>query len=187
MASTLERVNELRSQGQDDNSIYSQLSQEGISPREIEDAFSREKIKRAVTSEITMEETPQAPPSPYQQPQEAYPAPAAYGEQPSYDQQTYSSGTDSNTVIEFAEQVFSEKIKPLQKKVEDMTEFKNLMEIKMAHMEESVKRMENTIDKLQLAVLDKVGSYGQNLESIKNEMNMMQETFSKTLPALVKK
>ena len=32
---------------------------------------------------------------------------------------------------------------------------------------------------MQIAILEKVGSYGQNLDSIKKEMSMMQDSFTK--------
>jgi DNA anti-recombination protein RmuC len=44
---------------------------------------------------------------------------------------------------------------------------------------ERLKRIESTIDKLQLAILDKVGSYGKTLDSVKKEMSMMQDSFGK--------
>ena len=39
---------------------------------------------------------------------------------------------------------------------------------------------------MQIKILEKVGSYGGGLESIKKEMEMMQDSFSKTLPMLAK-
>ena len=40
------------------------------------------------------------------------------------------------------------------------------------------------MDKLQLAILNKIGSYGKTLESIKKEMSMMQDSFGKALPGM---
>jgi hypothetical protein len=45
--------------------------------------------------------------------------------------------------------------------------------------------MENVFDKLQITILEKIGSYGQNLENIKKEMEMMQNSFSKIVEPLV--
>ena len=95
----------------------------------------------------------------------------------------YGGGTD--TMIEIAEQVFAEKIRKIHKQLEDLNEFKTLAETKLTNATSRLKRIEETIDKLQIAILEKVGSYGRGLDSIKKEMSMMQETFSKTLPALV--
>ena len=42
-----------------------------------------------------------------------------------------------------------------------------------------MKRIESIIDKLQSSILEKVGSYGSNLDSIKKEMSMMQDSFGR--------
>ncbi len=91
----------------------------------------------------------------------------------------YGAGGDTDTFIEIAEQVFSEKIKEIQEQLEEFTEFKSLAQIKLDHATERVKKIESTMDKLQMAILEKIGSYGRNLESIKKEMSMMQGSFGK--------
>jgi len=105
-----------------------------------------------------------------------------------YPQEGYeeSSGTgyDSETFIEIAEQVFSEKIKKEQKQIEALNEFATLAETKISNNHERIKRIETIIDKLQIAILERIGSYGKNLESIKSEMEMMQNSFEKIVPKL---
>jgi hypothetical protein len=56
-----------------------------------------------------------------------------------------------------------------------------MLQTKMENLSERVKKIENIIDKLQIAILEKIGSYGGNLESIKKEMSMMQDSFSKVI------
>ncbi len=109
-----------------------------------------------------------------------------YYPQEGYEQDygSYGGGT-TDTMIEIAEQVFAEKMRKMQKQLEDLNEFKTLAETKLTNTMNRLKRIENTIDKLQIAILEKVGSYGRGLDSIKKEMSMMQDSFSKTLPALV--
>ena len=68
----------------------------------------------------------------------------------------------------------------MQTQIEIITEFKALAESRIENISERLNRIENTIDKLQSAILSKIGSYGTNLESIKKEMSMMQNTFKKT-------
>lgn len=96
-----------------------------------------------------------------------------------------SAMTSTDTMVEIAEQVFSEKIENMTKKVEDIEEFKTLAQTRLEHLMDRVRRIENLMDKLQAAILEKIGSYGNNLESIKKEMSMMQNSFSKTLNPLV--
>ena len=138
-------------------------------------------------------------------PEEVYSAPIienppAYEEYPSeeyspqnsseeyYPQEGYvesqETGYNSDTFIEIAEQVFSEKIKKEQKQIEALNEFATLAETKISNNHERIKRIEIIIDKLQIAILEKIGSYGKNLESIKSEMEMMQDSFEKIVPRL---
>ena len=95
--------------------------------------------------------------------------------------------TNTDTIIEIAEQVFSEKVRKIQKQLEEMNEFKTLAQTKIEHATERLKRIEATIDKLQIAILEKIGSYGKSLESIKKEMSMMQDSFGKMVPSLAEK
>jgi len=129
----------------------------------------------------------------YEQDYGRYPD-ADYGEQTGYSEEYYpqegyeqeygSYGGGTDTMIEIAEQVFAEKMRKIQKQLEDLNEFKTLAETKLTNAISRLKRVEETIDKLQMAILEKVGSYGRGLDSIKKEMTMMQNSFSKTLPAL---
>lgn len=95
--------------------------------------------------------------------------------------QEYTPTGNADTMIEIADQVFSEKIRKLQKVIETTSETAILLQNKFENLSERVKKIENIIDKLQIAILEKVGSYGQNLESIKKEMTMMQDSFSKVI------
>jgi hypothetical protein len=85
--------------------------------------------------------------------------------------------SDTDTIIEIAEQVFYEKIKNLQKQIESLIEFKNLSQSKIDNISERLKRIENSIDSLQSAILEKIGSYGRGIDSIKKEIELIQESF----------
>lgn len=99
----------------------------------------------------------------------------------SYTQDDYAPSYDSDIMIEIAEQVFLEKIKKIQKQVDSLTEFKTLTGAKVNDIAERLKRIETIIDKLQITILEKVGSYGKTLESTKKEMAMMQDSFRKVI------
>jgi hypothetical protein len=137
----------------------------------------------------------QAPaPDQYYNPQQPVPQ-DQYGYQQEYyqdypqDQQyyAYTGATDTGTLIEIAEQVFSDKIKKIEKQVEALNEFKVLTDTRLATTEERLKRIEAMIDKLQISILEKIGSYGQNLDSIKKEMSMMQDSFAKVVNPVLDK
>ena len=198
--SILEEIMQMKNQGIANEEIVNTLQEQGVSPKEINDALSQAQIKSAVsdteppleqnppaqgnyapqTQEIPEQETYAPSPEQYSQPQEVY-------QQDSYDNYAPSGGADSNTIIEIAEQVFSEKIQKIQKQVEDINEFKTLTQIKIDNTSDRLKRIETTIDKLQIAILEKVGSYGKNLENIKKEMSMMQNSFGKMINPLADK
>lgn len=130
----------------------------------------------------TPQPQPQTPAEPQTSPyaQEFYP-------QEGYDEYYAGGGFDTDTMIEIAGQVFSEKIRKIQKQLEEMGEFKTLAETKIEFTLRRLERIEATIDKLQSAILEKIGSYGRGLESIKKEMSMMQDSFSKMVPSLAAK
>jgi len=102
----------------------------------------------------------------------------------SYDSQGVS---DTDTLIEISEQVFSEKIKPLQKQLENLNEFKVLAQTKINNISDRLKRIELTIDNLQAEILERVGSYGRGLDNVKKEMGMVQESFGKIVNTLADK
>lgn len=108
-----------------------------------------------------------------------------YEQQPA--EQDYSGGFSTDTIIEIAEQIFSEKSQELQKQIKNLNEFSSLAQIKISETSDRLKRIESMIDKLQISILDKVSSYGNNLESVKKEMTMMQDSFSKALNPILDK
>lgn len=182
----LEQVSELRNQGMGDDEIVQNLRERGISPKAINDALSNEQVKKAVSDEyeesakpskeIVEENNSEIYEGQYapQESQEYY-SPGDY----SQGYETQSQGFDSGTMVEISEQVFSEKIQKMQKQVDAITEFKSIAEGRIESISERLKRIEAVIDKMQISILEKVGSYGSNLDSIKKEMSMMQDTFSK--------
>jgi hypothetical protein len=120
-------------------------------------------------------------------PQDPY---AQQGQDPYAQDQYYPSQSpqyNTDTIIEISEQVFSEKMKKIEKQVEQFTEFASLAQTKIANNNERVKRMESIMDKLQITILEKIGSYGKDIGSIKKEMEMIEDSFTKVIPELKKK
>ena len=217
----LDDINQMQTQGLQENDIIAKLQGQGISPVAINEALNQTKIKNAIqqgTNQMNEEMQPIMPSSNLPprfpktqemleeapvnnqeynapQPQEEYYADQGqnYGgdyngyseEYDGYD--TGDIGGSTTNFIEIAEQVFSEKIKNLQKEIQEMNNFKALSEVKIDQALERIKRIENVMDKLQMAIIEKVGSYGNTLQSIKKEMTMMQDSFGKMSPSLVQK
>jgi hypothetical protein len=205
---TLDQVTQMRQNKMSDQEIISELRKQNISPREINEALNHAQIKNAVTDIQGEDETPmpqdqqqqyenynqqQTPDQGYDQGQVYTPQPQQayypqqqqgyqdYGQQQQgyYPQPQATANTD--TMVEISEQVFEEKISDIAKRVDSVDEFKILTQARMEHLNERLKRVESIIDRLQASILEKIGSYGSNLDSIKKEMSMMQDTFSKTM------
>jgi len=98
--------------------------------------------------------------------------------------ESYSS---ADTTIEIAEQVFSEKISTIRKKMEELNEFKTLSQVQLENMEVRLNKVESIIDKIHSAVLDKIASYGNELQPMRKEIEMMQDSFAKVINPLVDK
>lgn len=206
----LEQISQMKNQGMGDEEIVSSLQEQGVSPKTINDALSQADIKKAVSAEGYDQQdmggvptpnpeqmrNPHSPtrqeisgdvyaPQATQQPQQAYSSEEYYPQQ-NYDQYGgYSGGLDSSTIIEIAEQVFSEKIQKVEKQIKEVIEFKTISESTLSNLSERVKRIESMIDKLQVGILERVGSYGKNVENLKKELSMVQDSFGKMVNPLL--
>jgi hypothetical protein len=199
----VEEISSMKNQGFSEEEIIVGLREKGISPKEVQDAVNQLKIKNAVSEyEVGEErkvfaeqgggwmqktqEVPQQEIYPTQPPQEYNSHQQEYSPQEEYNPpQTYSSGIDSSTIIEISEQIFSEKIKPIKKELDSMNESKAMNQIRIENINERLQRIETMFDKLQIAILEKIGSYGQSLETVKKEMEMIQNSFTKIADPLV--
>jgi hypothetical protein len=193
----LEKVIQLKNAGWGDDQIINNLQQQGISPNEINNALSQAEIKNAVSGDEMELPTPnqnysqqrmpmtremQEPQGEYNQevPQQEY------GQEEYYPQENYQQGYsgesfDADTIIEIAEQVIENKTKKIENHIEELNEFKTLTKTKVDNIDERLKKIESMIDKLQITILEKIGSYGQNIGEIKKEMSMMQDSFGKMI------
>lgn len=112
-----------------------------------------------------------------------------FSPQETYDYQSgnYEEGINTDTIIEISEQIFNEKILTISKQIDNLEKFKSEFQIKIDHLSTRLEKIESIINKLQVAILEKIGSYGQNLNSIKKEMSMMQDSFGKIINPLADK
>ncbi|MBT4376795.1 hypothetical protein HOD29_05460 [archaeon] len=110
-----------------------------------------------------------------------------YEQQEGYAPQEYYAGGGTDASIEVAEQVFSEKIKKVDKKLKDLNEFKTIYQTRIDDVVDRLKRMEKMFDKMQLVILEKVGEYGKNVSNVKKELEMIEDTFSKVVNPLTDK
>ncbi len=104
----------------------------------------------------------------------------------SYDQYG-SNGYESNDFMEIANQIIEDKMILLRNEISSIIEFRRIVESQLENFENRITKIETIIDNLQLSILEKVGSYGQNLNTIRKEMEMMQDSFSKVIDPLTDK
>ncbi len=107
-----------------------------------------------------------------------------------YQQQGYdytSSAVSSDTITEISEQIISEKLSDVRRKMEKIISSKTELDAKTESIEERLKRIERIIDTLQSSVLRKVGDYVTNVEDIKKELIETQKTMGKVLGSHAKK
>ena len=132
--------------------------------------------------------SPQAQQEEYYPPYPGQELPQQYQQQ---NQDEYQPGlgaaVDTDTIIEIAEQVIADKMRGPVKQIEAFNEFKTLSQTRIDNISERLKRIESTMDTLQIAILEKVGAYGRGLDSIKKEMEMMQDSFGKVVGTVLDK
>ncbi len=189
----LDTVKQMESQGMQDTEIIQKLQEQGFDPREINDALNQSKIKAAVSggyetngqesvinnSSSEMQQSVMSQDQAQQQPQQQYVYPTETYPQEYY--QPQSSGLGSETITEIADQIFSEKVGDIKKALNILTDFKTITEAKLASLDSRLKKIESTIEKLQSSIIGRVGEFGQAVTDIKDEMSMMQESFSKVV------
>jgi len=224
---TLEKIKLMKSQGYNDRDIINTLQQDGVPPREINEAIAQSKIKAAIAGQGefsqsqaesnsfrgmesslmtqpeqeqgTAQETNDYPSEQYpeqqmqyseqaQYPQEENIYPESFGQAypPQYSQAypQYES-TSNETITEIAEQIIDEKLQKTANVLKNLTESKILLSARIDKIDERLQRVESIIDNLQSSLIRGATSQSQNIEDIKKEMNMMQDSFSKIVNPLV--
>ncbi|MBU2576960.1 MAG: hypothetical protein KKF50_04525 [Nanoarchaeota archaeon] len=166
-------------------------------------------MQQSMMSTGLEEEAPQGPPQaqqmqppmapgpeiyPPQDGQQAYPpqdggqdyyypeTPQAYSDQDYYAPQ---GGIDTETISEIAEQVVIEKLNEFKEKTGDLVSFKNAIQEKVDDIDDRLKRIENSIDKLQQAIIGKIGEFGESNAMIHKDLNNLHGTVSKLMNPLV--
>lgn len=130
---------------------------------------------------------PEAYPSQAQYPQDA-PQDDYYQQTPqAYSEQDYYGGSAGNTetISEIAEQVVTEKLNEYKKKVGNVATFKNNIQDKVNDIDDRLKRIEGTIDKLQQAIIGKIGEFGESNAMIHKDLENLHGTVGKLMNPLV--
>jgi uncharacterized protein with HEPN domain len=202
----LERITRMKQEGINDSKIISTLQEEGISPKDINDALSQFKIKTAVSSINETEQSDMEPslmgnkpePAPIQQNPtyaETDPSqqPSEYNAQENYQDpynqyapQDYYS-MDTATIREISKQEIDNSNKELSKKISTLEETKTNLVLEVKSMDLRIKKIESAIQEIQTAIIRKFGEYGEAVVSISKEVQATQEAFSKMVNPLIDK
>ncbi|MFH1521717.1 MAG: hypothetical protein ABIF18_02040 [archaeon] len=138
--------------------------------------------------------TPQTPSPEIYPPQEQYQETQSqdnyYQETPqAYSQQDYyapqAGQIDSETISEIAEQVVTEKLNEYKNKIGDIASFRNTIQDKVDDIDDRLKRIENNIDKLQQAIVGKIGEFGETSAMIHKDLDNLHGTVSKLMNPLI--
>ncbi len=200
----------LSKQGYTDADIIRYLREEGYTPTEINDAMNQAKIKMELAETAGMESEVYAP-SPYEsaetaeeemtpsimsqqeQPEEAYYAPAqaapAAVSAPESEGYPYAypstyEPASTESMEELAEEIIREKWEEFTKKAGDIIEFKRYIESRIKSLDERIKRLERSFDKLQSATLGKMQEYGRDVKSLGTEIQALEGAFGKVVKPL---
>jgi predicted nucleic acid-binding Zn-ribbon protein len=92
---------------------------------------------------------------------------------------------DTEVIEEIAEEIVNEKWSEIKGKISDVIEWKIYAEKRIASVDDRIKRMEASMDRLQGALLSKVQEYQRSVKDIGAEMAGIEGAFGKVLTPFV--
>jgi len=156
---------------------------------------------KPMTQEMPAPQTPQQPEvyppqQQYEQPQpgqdqyaQQQPVDEYYQQTPQYSDQGYyapqQGSFDTETISEIAEQVVSDKFSEFHKKTGDIPSFKNQIQDKVSDIDNRLKKIEDNIDKLQQAIIGKIGEFGESSAMVHKDLDNLHGTMSKLMNPLI--
>ncbi|MBR9705557.1 hypothetical protein GOV14_00840 [Candidatus Pacearchaeota archaeon] len=87
--------------------------------------------------------------------------------------------SDVGTMNDIAEQIVEEKNTKIHKQITEIIRFKEEATFSLVKMSERLEKIETMFHELQVAILGKIGEYGEDVKNISQEMHATQDTFSK--------
>jgi hypothetical protein len=126
----------------------------------------------------------------YAAPQAQSQYPEQYEQQAGYQQQYApqqypSMGVDTETITQISEQIINEKLKELKDSMGDIASFKSNTQERISDLNDRLKRIENSLEKIQQAIIGKVGEFGESVAYIHKDLENLHETTSKLMNPLI--
>jgi len=122
---------------------------------------------------------------PPQNQQQDYYYPETPQASPDQDYYAQQGGTDTETISEIAEQVATEKLNEFKAKTGDLISFKNTIQERVKDIDDRLKRIESSIDKLQQAIIGKIGEFGESNAMVHKDLDNLHSTVSKLMNPLI--
>ena len=208
MAITQDIINMQRA-GLSDAEIISRLREQGYSDRDINNSFNQARANQLSdgsneyneqTNETSYgnegEQYEDYETEPQQQaPMPEYAAPASQYEAEQYEQaqqppefQGYETGETgyAETFEEVAESIIEEKWRDFMDKVGDVQLWKEQVERDMARIDKRIERIEDSLVKINAALLEKVTEYGKSIRGLGTDVKAMEKAVSSVIEPLMK-
>jgi len=208
----VEQISQMKQQGVPTGQIIQLLKEQGYSPKEINEALSQSEIKTELNkiAQPTQEDSSQPvdsfQPSIYGNIQESIPdqnqqllqeqfpeyaqteTPITnYQNQSQYPEYSVPQSIDIESITEIVTQIIDEKMQRISKEFSSFFKFKKQIQEEIKVLKNNIDKIENTINALQLAIIKKIGEYGDDIKNISNELKATQDSFSKIINPLTDK
>ena len=202
----LELLSQMKSKGMSTAQMIQSLKEQGFSPKEINEALSQSEIKSELAkqqefmqqppqsvndqmSEFSQSQFSELQPSIESQPtpedqQQQYPEYQENTSQSQYPEYQTTQSIDFETISDITTQIIGEKLKIIKKEILLITRFRKNAEEKLKHLEQRLDKTETMLNELQIAIIRKVGEYGENIKNISKELQATQQSFSKIIDPL---
>ena len=156
MDTPVEKVMVMKQQGYDNSQIVQILQRDGYSSAQVFDALNQADIRSGAP-------IPGNPTIPQQQ------------------QQQFSAEQHGD-IEEYVETIIDEKWTELEKDIQKIIDWKNRSEQRIQELNGRVDDLKDRFDKLQTALLGKIGEYDRTMQDVGADLKAMERVFSKVLP-----
>lgn len=197
----LEHVINLRNQGMSNNQIIQNLQREGYTIDKINNAINQANIKEGIVStpfQMQGQGNPGGNPGNPKPPQEGSssgppptqgvpsgapppmtPPPGAGAQQGGF------SETSEERLQEIAEAIIDEKWQHLSDNINRIIDWKGQVDTKIGQMEQSMKDLKDSFERLHEGVLGKISDYDKSMTNIGTEIKALEKVFQKILPGFM--
>jgi len=178
-----EQVITMRGQGLTNNQIIEALQRQGYAIDEINNAINQADIKEGV---LTPTRGGIMPESPEMQMGQGMPPPEMMGPMPGpMMQQQMPAEAVGERIQEIAEAIIDEKWSELITHVNKIVEWKETTESRITKLEQQVKDLRDSFDKLHEGVLGRISEYDKGIQDVGTEIKALEKVFQKVLPGFI--